>query len=107
MAPLGIRFYTGSQFPDEYRGALFVAEHGSWNRRERDGYRVMVARLEGNRVVSYTPFIEGFLGRNDAVFGRPADVQVLPDGTLLVSDDASNAIYRIRWNGTRHAAADR
>ena len=107
VAPLGIRFYTGSQFPDEYRGALFVAEHGSWNRRERDGYRVMVARLEGNRVVSYTPFIEGFLGRNDAVFGRPADVQALPDGTLLVSDDASNAIYRIRWNGTRHAAANR
>lgn len=104
VAPLGMRFYTGAQFPDEYRGALFVAEHGSWNRSVRDGYRVMVARLEGDRIVSYTPFVEGFLGRNDAVFGRPADVQQLPDGTLLIADDASDAIYRVRWNGTRTAA---
>ena len=105
VAPLGMRFYTGSQFPDEYRGALFVAEHGSWNRSVRDGYRVMVARLEGKRIVSYTPFIEGFLGRSDAVFGRPADVQPLPDGSLLVADDTADAIYRVRWNGTRTAAA--
>ncbi|MBT9515629.1 MAG: sorbosone dehydrogenase family protein [Methyloversatilis discipulorum] len=104
VAPLGMRFYTGSQFPDEYRGAVFIAEHGSWNRSVRDGYRVMVARLDGDTVTSYTPFVEGFLGRNDAVSGRPADVLVLPDGSLLVSDDASDAIYRVRWNGTRHAA---
>ena len=104
VAPLGMRFYTGSQFPDEYRGAVFIAEHGSWNRSVRDGYRVMVARLDGDTVTSYTPFIEGFLGRNDAVLGRPADVLVLPDGSLLVSDDAADAIYRVRWNGTRHAA---
>jgi glucose/arabinose dehydrogenase len=99
VAPLGMRFYTGSQFPDAFRGALFVAEHGSWNRSRRDGYRVMVAHLDGNRVVSYQPFIEGFLGRNDVVFGRPADVLVMPDGSLLVSDDSSDAIYRVRWNG--------
>jgi glucose/arabinose dehydrogenase len=103
VAPLGMRFYTGAQFPDSYRGVLFVAEHGSWNRSKRDGYRVMMAHLEGGRVVSYTPFVEGFLGRSDAVFGRPADVQQLPDGSLLVSDDASDAIYRVRWNGTRQA----
>jgi glucose/arabinose dehydrogenase len=105
VAPLGMRFYTGAQFPDNYRGVLFVAEHGSWNRSKRDGYRVMMAHLDGGRVVSYTPFVEGFLGRSDAVFGRPADVQQLPDGSLLVSDDASDAIYRVRWNGTRQAQA--
>jgi len=106
VAPLGMRFYDGPQFPDEYRGALFVAEHGSWNRSRPDGYRVMVARLDGDRVESYTPFMEGFLGRNDAVQGRPADLLTLPDGSLLVSDDHANAIYRVRWNGTRHAAGD-
>lgn len=106
VAPLGMRFYDGPQFPDEYRGALFVAEHGSWNRSRPDGYRVMVARLDGDRVVSYTPFMEGFLGRNDAVQGRPADLLTLPDGSLLVSDDHADAIYRVRWNGTRHAAGD-
>jgi glucose/arabinose dehydrogenase len=104
VAPLGMRFYTGQQFPDEYRGALFVAEHGSWNRSSKDGYRVMVARLDGSRIISYTPFVEGFLSRSEAVFGRPADVQVLPDGTLLIADDTANAIYRVRWNGTRHAS---
>ncbi|WP_051079116.1 PQQ-dependent sugar dehydrogenase [Methyloversatilis thermotolerans] len=103
VAPLGMRFYTGQQFPDEYRGALFVAEHGSWNRSSKDGYRVMMARLDGSRIVSYTPFVEGFLGPGEAVHGRPADVLVMPDGTLLVSDDTANAIYRVRWNGTRHA----
>lgn len=106
VAPLGMRFYGGQQFPDEYRSALFIAEHGSWNRSKPDGYRVTMARLEGNKVVSYTPFIEGFLGRNDAVIGRPADVLELPDGSLLVSDDHANAIYRVRWNGTRTAAGD-
>jgi glucose/arabinose dehydrogenase len=105
VAPLGMRFYTGEQFPDDYRGAVFIAEHGSWNRSQPDGYRVMVARLDGNRIASYTPFVEGFLGSNNAVFGRPADVLVLPDGSLLVSDDQSDAIYRVRWIGTRHAGA--
>lgn len=103
VAPLGMRFYRGQQFPEEYRGALFVAEHGSWNRSMPDGYRVMVARLDGNQVTSYTPFVEGFLGRDGRVAGRPADVLVLPDGSLLVSDDASDAIFRVRWNGTQHA----
>lgn len=99
VAPLGMRFYTGNQFPDAYRGALFVAEHGSWNRSRRNGYRVMVAHLDGNRVTRYEPFLDGFLGGNDAVFGRPADVLVMPDGSLLVSDDHSHAIYRVSWRG--------
>ncbi len=99
VAPLGLRFYTGKQFPKRYRNAVFVAEHGSWNRSRKAGYRVMAAILVGNRVVAYEPFASGWLQNTgtsqESVSGRPVDVLVMPDGSLLVSDDHAGAIYRI------------
>jgi len=96
VAPLGLEFYTGKQFPSAYHGQIFVAEHGSWNRSEKIGYRVMMATLEDNKVSSYEPFAEGWLNGND-VWGRPVDIELLPDGSMLVSDDFADAIYRIYY----------
>jgi glucose/arabinose dehydrogenase len=94
VAALGMRFYTGKMFPPQYRGRIFVAEHGSWNRSRRIGYRVMLLELDGNRVVSYEPFAQGWLdGEN--VHGRPVDIEQLPDGSLAVSDDSAGVVYRI------------
>lgn len=98
-AALGMRFYTGSQFPAEYKNQILFAEHGSWNRSEPIGYRVMQARLDGSKVVSYEPFATGWLEEDDEAWGRPVDVQVMPDGSLLVSDDRAGAIYRITYDG--------
>ena len=98
VAALGMRFYTGSMFPPQYRRQIFIAEHGSWNRSQKIGYRVMLVRLDGNKVVSYEPFAEGWLqGQSD--WGRPVDVMVMPDGALLVSDDKADAVYRISYGG--------
>lgn len=97
VAPLGMRFYQGSQFPASYRGAIIVAEHGSWNRSKKSGYRVMSVRLHGARVLSYEPLITGF-EQDERAWGRPADVQPLPDGSVLVSDDLAGAIYRVTWH---------
>lgn len=98
VAPLGLEFYTGSQFPVKYRNQIFVAEHGSWNRSKKSGYRLMMATLEGDKVTSYTPFAEGWLDvAEDDVWGRPVDVELLPDGSMLLSDDFANAIYRISY----------
>lgn len=94
-----MRFYTGSMFPEEYKNQIFIAEHGSWNRSTPIGYRVMVVRLKGNQAVSYEPFAEGWLGAGDEAVGRPVDVAVAPDGSLLVSDDRAGAIYRITYVG--------
>jgi glucose/arabinose dehydrogenase len=106
VAAIGMRFYTGKMFPQEYRNQIFIAEHGSWNRSQPLGYRVMLVKLDGNKVVGYTPFAEGWLqpgapgrggvGQN---WGRPADVLVMPDGALLVSDDSGGVIYRISYKG--------
>jgi len=96
VAALGMRFYTGTMFPEEYRNQIFIAEHGSWNRRDKIGYRVMLVRLNGNEAISYEPFAEGWL-EGDSAWGRPADVQVMPDGSMLVSDDQANVIYRITY----------
>lgn len=98
-AALGVRFYTGDRFPAEYRNQIFFAEHGSWNRSEPIGYRVMLARLDGSKVTSYEPFATGWLQEDDEAWGRPVDVQVTADGSLLVSDDRAGAIYRITWDG--------
>jgi glucose/arabinose dehydrogenase len=89
-----MRFYTGAMFPQEYRGQILIAEHGSWNRSEKIGYRVVLVRLEDNQALSYEVFAEGWLEGQEA-WGRPVDVLVLPDGSLLVSDDQAGAIYRI------------
>jgi len=98
VASLGMRFYTGTQFPAAYRNRVFIAEHGSWNRSRKIGYRVTMVTLEGNNAVRYEPFAEGWL-QGEQVWGRPADVLVTPDGSLLVSDDYAGAIYRIRYRG--------
>jgi glucose/arabinose dehydrogenase len=98
VAPLGVRFYTGEMFPPEYRGQVFIAEHGSWNRSRKIGYRVMLVRLEDNEAVSYEPFAEGWL-QNEQYSGRPVDLIVKDDGSLLVSDDYAGKIYRIRYVG--------
>jgi glucose/arabinose dehydrogenase len=99
VASLGMRFYTGAMFPPEYANQVFIAEHGSWNRSKKSGYRVMRAKVEGGKVVDYGVFAEGFLdAAADKAWGRPVDVQVMPDGALLVSDDYANAIYRISYS---------
>jgi glucose/arabinose dehydrogenase len=96
VASLGLRFYEGRQFPASYKGALLIAEHGSWNRSKKSGYRVMTVRFEGDKVLSYEPLIDGFQ-QNEKSWGRPVDVQPLPDGSLLVSDDLAGAVYRVTY----------
>jgi glucose/arabinose dehydrogenase len=96
VASLGMRFYGGTMFPDSYGGAIFVAEHGSWNRSSKSGYRVVVVRVDGARVRDQQPFLTGFLDGQQTL-GRPVDVQPLADGSLLVSDDDNGAIYRISY----------
>jgi len=100
VASLGMRFYTGKSFPAAYHNQVLIAEHGSWNRSERVGYRVSLARLEGSRVTAYETFAEGWLSGGEA-WGRPVDLEVLPDGSLLVSDDQAGAIYRITYGQVR------
>jgi glucose/arabinose dehydrogenase len=90
-------FYTGTEFPEQYRGQVFIAEHGSWNRSTKIGYRVMLVRLnESGEATSYEPFATGWL-RGGENWGRPVDVLQMPDGALLVSDDQTGAIYRIGY----------
>jgi glucose/arabinose dehydrogenase len=98
VAALGMRFYTGNMFPAEYKNQIFIAEHGSWNRSEKIGYRVMLVRLEGNKAITYEPFAEGWL-KGDNVSGRPVDIQIMPDGAMLLSDDHAGVIYRIYYEG--------
>jgi glucose/arabinose dehydrogenase len=108
VAAIGMRFYTGKMFPEEYRNQIIIAEHGSWNRSTPQGYRLSLVKLDGNKVVSYTRFAEGWLrGMKPApaggamigdVWGRPADVLVMPDGALLVSDDKAGVVYRISYS---------
>ncbi len=95
VASLGMRFYTGSMFPEEYHNHIFIAEHGSWNRTVPIGYRVTLVRLKGDKAVSYEVFAEGWLRENGQAWGRPVDLLVMADGALLVSDDRVGAIYRI------------
>lgn len=97
VAAIGMRFYTGTLFPAAYRNHAFIAEHGSWNRDEPLGYRVTLVKVDGGRAVSYETFAEGWLRKNGKAWGRPADVLVMPDGALLVSDDEAGAIYRITY----------
>lgn len=96
VAAVGMRFYTGGMFPEEYRGGIFIAEHGSWNRSVPIGYRVSRVVVEGDRAVKYEAFAQGWLA-GGMHWGRPVDVLVMPDGALLVSDDFAGAIYRISY----------
>ena len=95
-ASLGIKFNTGGMFPDKYKNQAFIAEHGSWNRSKPIGYRIMLATIDGGVVKSYEPFIDGWLNNGEA-WGRPVDVLFLKDGSLLVSDDHANAVYRVSY----------
>jgi len=95
-------FYGGEMFPAEYRGQIFIAEHGSWNRSSEaghTGHRLTRLQLEGNRVVDYEIFADGWLLDNNLAWGRPVAVLEMPDGALLVSDDAAGVIYRISYAG--------
>ncbi len=96
VASLGMRFYTGKMFPPEYKNQIFIAEHGSWNRSVPIGYRISLVRVSGDKAKSYEVFADGWLQGSEA-WGRPVDVQVLPDGSMLVSDDKAGAIYRISY----------
>jgi glucose/arabinose dehydrogenase len=96
VGSLGMRFYSGKQFPAAYAGAALIAEHGSWNRTRKSGYRVMTVRLRGNQVLSYTPLVTGF-EQDERAWGRPVDVQPLPDGSVLISDDLAGAVYRVTY----------
>jgi glucose/arabinose dehydrogenase len=92
-----MRFYRGDQFPERYRDGLFIAEHGSWNRSEPIGYRVMFVALDADgRPRPAEVFASGWL-RDGVAAGRPVDLQELPDGSLLVSDDKGGRIYRISY----------
>jgi glucose/arabinose dehydrogenase len=100
VAPLGVEFYSGDQFPAAYRGQVFIAEHGSWNRSKKIGYQISLVTLDGNKATSYQPFIEGWLDkRKDDVWGRPVDIEWLPDGSMLISDDFADVIYRVHYEG--------
>ena len=104
-APLGMRFYGGMMFPAEYRGAIFVARHGSWNRTEKLGGDVMVVKLNRDGSVrSVEPFLTGFIVDNNFI-GRPVDVQPMKDGSLLISDDYAGAVYRVTYGVPRSAVA--
>lgn len=96
VAPLGVHFYKSKQFPVNYHQQLFVAEHGSWNRSKKSGYKVAVATIEQGRVIKYTPFITGFM-KNEETLGRPVAFAELADGSLLISDDYANVIYRVSY----------
>ena len=96
-APLGMRFYTGAAFPDSFKHQIFIAEHGSWNRSKPYGYQVKLATLQGDKVVNYTNFATGWLQPDGKVLGRPVDVEVMPDGALLISDDMKGLIYRVTY----------
>ena len=100
VAPLGVKFYDGNMFPDEYKGDIFIAEHGSWNRTKKIGYRISRVKIENNKSLGYEPFIYGWLekDKNDA-WGRPVDIVFLEDGSMLISDDYANVIYRVTYEG--------
>ena len=98
VAPLGLHFYQGDMFPEQWQGSVFVAEHGSWNRSEKIGYRLMVGEVQDEKIVNYRPFVDGWLQPGDLTWGRPVAFEPLPDGSLLVSDDYAGVIYRISYD---------
>lgn len=100
VAPLGVIFYTGNMFPDQYRNQALIAEHGSWNRSEKSGYKISIVTFnESGEATSYEPFISGWLQGEEDVRGRPVSIVQLNDGSLLISDDYSGKIYRVTYQG--------
>jgi glucose/arabinose dehydrogenase len=99
VAPLGIEFYTGENFPESYKNQLFIAEHGSWNRSVKTGYRISMVTIKSDQSTSdYTTFAEGWLQGEEA-WGRPVDIELMLDGSILISDDLAGVIYRIHYTG--------
>ncbi len=102
VAPLGLKFYTGSMFPEEYKNKIIIAEHGSWNRSKEaghTGHKLTLVSEENGTGTSYSDFISGFLrSETNTAWGRPVDILVLEDGSILVSDDLSGTIYRITYS---------
>lgn len=99
VAPLGLEFYTGKMFPSIYQNQAFIAEHGSWNRSTKIGYRISLVKLDAQgKSLGYSTFAEGWLEGSEA-WGRPVDVEQLPDGSLLISDDQADAVYRVWYAG--------
>lgn len=101
VAPLGVKFYTGDMFPAEYKNQIILAEHGSWNRSKKSGYKLSLVTLdETGKATDYRPFATGWMDdASQKVWGRPVDVLVAPDGALLVSDDQAGVVYRIAYQG--------
>ncbi|MCV6591840.1 MAG: PQQ-dependent sugar dehydrogenase [Silicimonas sp.] len=100
-ADLGMSFYTGKSFPEKYHNAIFSAQHGSWNRTTPVGARVMVTYVDDEGNATIEPFADGWIDENGEYLGRPVDVAVLHDGSLLVSDDLAGALYRISYEGAK------
>ena len=102
-APLGLTFYDKNQFPNQYHGDIFAAEHGSWNKSVRTGYQVVRVPLKNGKATGgYQDFLTGFVTADGSVWGRPAGVAVTEDGALMVTDDGSNTIWRISYTGEKH-----
>jgi glucose/arabinose dehydrogenase len=101
VAPLGLKFYTGKMFPGEYQNQIILAEHGSWDRSKKSGYKLSLVKVDGNgKATNYSTFAFGWMDEvSQKVWGRPVDVLLLPDGSMLVSDDQANVIYRITYKG--------
>jgi glucose/arabinose dehydrogenase len=97
VAPLGLKFYTGDMFPEEYQNQVFIPERGSWNRSKKIGYRITMVTLDGDRSTSYQIFADGWM-KDEKTLGRPVDLLVMKDGSMLVSDDHNGAIYRITYS---------
>jgi glucose/arabinose dehydrogenase len=98
VAPLGLKFYTGSMFPASYKNQVFVAEHGSWNRSKKSGYVVALVKVNGDKVTGHEVFASGWMNdETQKVWGRPVDVMMMPDGSMLISDDQAGVIYRVSY----------
>ncbi len=97
IAPLGMRFYTGRLFPAEYKNQLLVAQHGSWNRTEPQGYQVALVKFKDGKPVAEQSFISGWLTNKGEVLGRPVDILTLPNGSVLISDDTLGVIYKVTY----------
>ena len=101
IAPLGMKFYTGSMFPAEYKNSIIIAQHGSWNRSTKQGYNLVRASLDGKGKATLHPFVDGFLENEKAdppMWGRPVDVLQMRDGSILFSDDYNGIIYRVSYS---------
>lgn len=107
VAPLAVKFKTGAMFPATYNNYAFIAEHGSWNRTKKSGYRISIVELQDNKAKSYKTFISGWLNEEtQEPFGRPVDLLFLEDGSLLISDDYGDAVYRVTYTNPETVSAN-